>query len=313
MEYGKLAYIKAEEIERRLAALGKTGKVKCSHISASFNAIGGTISVASVNGSGSVGIVAKITAVDSQGENVFLMIDDMVVGEATINSSGEALIICSADIIGKSSINFKCGENVKIVQTEILLYGDADVLSNSVSVDIAASNDLAAVVATNNGKIKFGLVTKETLIKGYDPAKGTTLGFGSCADIAADSDNFVAVWAEGFTVSIAEISFLGKTGKVVSFKCPKRVVDVSIMCDKNFYLVAYIYDGKIAYRKIDKDSKSISYEERTSVKADSVKLTGTDNPFIVYTYDRRCFLQQFEEETVMTVKAEFSCVLDIVK
>lgn len=302
MEYGKLAYLKAEELEQRLSKINTDYNSYNSHLSVSLSGVGGLVPLATIEGSGSIGIVAKVTALNSVGKSVAILAGDAIVGDAVISDLNEAVIIGSVVIEDSEVISLDCGSDTAVTKVEVMFCGSATVKNRAVEVRIASNSDKAAIITSFGGRVKLTIAEKEDLDRGVDPANGMTIGFGNCCGIAPDEDGFVAVWADGKSIFISEISFDGTLGKSAVFDCDGAVSDVAVWRGKDGYLIVYIARGEIFFRRQESDFKSVGREEQTSVKADKVQLVGKNEPYLIYSSNRKCFLTQFQEGVSIKAK-----------
>lgn len=293
MDYGKLAYLKVEELEQRLATLNLNNISYSSHLSLSLEGQEGSIPLASISGNGSVGIIAKISASGPVGKSILLVAGDLVVGETKLNGGSECFIIASVLLNGNEIIGLECDEGVSVNEVDIVFCGNAFVLARAIEVKVAALSDRAAFVTVTGKKVRLTVADASALALGLDPALGKVIGFGSCVDVVNTESGFALAWADKNTITLAETSAEGRL-KQMSVIDASQVEDIAVRRGPFGYILAYIKEGKIIYRIVESDFFTVGKENFTGISADKLTLCGLETPYLIYTDRQKVFLKQFD-------------------
>lgn len=309
MDYGKLAYLKAEDLELRLMNLDFDNESNSAYITASVGGAGGVIPLAVVSGDGNIGFVVKIATVDSANKKISLLCDGLVVGEGYANNFGEVIIIGSANISESAEIALSCQEDTFVIKAEAVFFGNAYVSARAIEVSACGADSVAAVITSNLGKICLTIADAEMLAKGIDPIEGNVLGAGERAAVCKGKNGFIAAYCGGKDICIQRLDKEGFLQKTLRVRCESEPTSVCVAEFLGRTVVGYVAKGKVCYRVADGELNCISEETKTSVSADKVLLCGKNALFLVYSYRGKCFLKQYEEE-IMT-EAFASLVADI--
>lgn len=310
MEYGKLAYLKVEELEQRLRNLNFDTESGSAHFSASLNGCEGITPLAVVRGSGSVGFIAKITAPDSMGKKVAVLLGNSIIGETTLNSDGEGIIIGSVVLGEQNILSLFCPEYIALANVEVVFCGDASIISGALKVCAVGLGNIAAIASASAGKVRFSIVGKEQLDKGVDPAAGKFIGLGTCVALTATDGDFIAAYADGKILNLAQITPTGVILHTTQKQCPREIEDVAVWYGRGRCLVAYVVDGNILCRFVDPSLTDFSNEISCGIKADRVILGG-HAPFIVYSDNGNCFFKQFRNFVGAAATAFLTATFDV--
>lgn len=301
MDYGKLAYLKAEELEQRLLNFGRDEESRSLHISATLNGASGYIPIAIVSGTGSVGYVAKVYAAQSVGKKAGISVGGVVSGEAEVNDNGEAIVIGCAVLGGGETVGLNT--DAEVDRVEIVFCGNASVAARAIEVDAVGLDDTAGIITSSIGKVRLTIADASALNKGVDAAEGKVAGFGTSAAIAAYSDCFIIAYANESGITVAKADKSGLISEIHEIAIEGNITDVAVGRMDSRLVIAYIVDGEIAYGNYDADTGILFGGSRSGIRADKVMLCGEEN-FLIFSAGGKCFLKEFEKTLVAEAKVK---------
>lgn len=306
MDYGKLAYLKAEELEQRLLSFNRDEESRSLHIAATLNGASGSVPIAIVSGTGSVGFVAKVYARAPQGKKVYLTVGDSVSGEAAFNADGEAIVIGSAFLGNGDTVGLLCDDETAVDKVEIVFCGNASIAARAFETAAVGLDDVAGIITATLGRIKLTVADAAKLDVGVDAAEGVTVGFGSAAAITAYGGKFKIAYASEGHVTLAEADKSGLFSVMREFDVDGTVTDIALGYAASRLIIAYIIDGEIGFRFADSDFDILSGEVRSGIRADKVMVAGTEKGCIVYSFNGKCFLKMFEKTLAAETKLKLT-------
>ncbi len=310
MDYGKLAYLKAEELESRLSAPGR--KLPAAAGFAPRIQLTGETELAALRASGAVAVVLKLTLSSAApvSGRLSAAVNGLVFAEAAVAFDGghTELMIGAAEFTGEAMLSL-VPENLSgavLVRAEVLTVG-GDGIGREASDFAVAENETAVLVAVGRDMSVTGRILAADGTLGAE----TVLGRGSRFDVCGAPDGFILahndatgnLWLKKLNNALEMTAVLHAGGSAAS--------PAVCMYDGRIWL-AYARDGEIRLRAADAGLTALSAEVAAGFgRADGVRFVrGAPRPVAVVSEDGRCRLKFSVPETVcaaaFTVTAGFT-------
>lgn len=299
MDYGKLAYLKAEELESRLSAPGR--KLPAAAGFAPRTQLTGETELTALRASGAVAIVLKLTlsAAGPVSGRLSAAVNGLVFAETDVAFTGEytELLIGAAEFSGEAMLSL-FPENLSVavlVRAEVLTVG-GDGIGREASDFAVAQNETAVLAAVGRNMSVIGRILSADGTLGAE----TVLGRGSRFDVCGAADGFILahndatgnLWLKKLNNALETTAVLHAGGSVAS--------PAVCVCDGRVWL-AYARDGEIRLRTADAGLTKLSASVSAGFgRADGVRFVrGAPRPVAVVSEDGRCRLKFSEPETVL--------------
>ena len=291
MDYGKLAYLKAEELESRLSAPGR--KLPAAAGFAPRIQLTGETELAALRASGAVAVVLKLTLSSAApvSGRLSAAVNGLVFAEAAVAFDGghTELMIGAAEFTGEAMLSL-VPENLSgavLVRAEVLTVG-GDGIGREASDFAVAENETAVLAAVGRDMSVIGRVLSADGTLGRE----TVLGRGSRFDVCGAADGFILAHNDATgNLWLKKLNNALETTAVLHAGC---------VCDGRVWL-AYARDGEIRLRTADAGLTKLSASVAAGFgRADGVRFVrGAPRPVAVVSEDGRCRLKFSEPETVL--------------
>lgn len=304
MDYGKLAYIKAEELESRLNADKRAAdEVTGVTLRPSFDFSLGEYALPSVYACGGVTLTvrARIRADESASEDeIVLLINGMRAASTAVTAekgrSVDALIICAVRLNGTAELRLSAfGKALVLKGVQLAVCGEGAALE-SIGGDAAADkcgNTWCMVEVEDGSVIAYAFSEPNA---SFNPHY---IGAGRYADVTKTDDGFLIAYSDESKNAFAV--FTDKSLSTVSrtFVCGgAESVTATAYCGG--YAFVTVESGRVAVRFIGKGgggSSAPSYPELDGgVKAVRF-VKNADSPMLVLRYSDRSVLRLAQPET----------------
>ena len=313
MDYGKSAYMKIEELERRLDILSAPKRERGSGFATEPHREirkGSGIKIGTLSGNGAMTLNIKIALNVYVVGELSLFIGGKRAGKSYVSSVGdtESVMICSVKITEPTELLLEGDESffALVKRVEASAFGsDADLASTvSGSFGACAESDGAAVLYCSGDRLYFAQFSGERLVYQNE------LGGATAADIARlESGEFIAAYRDcfgGIWLGVIE------DGKMIKRHFTGRDGDsVAVAVFDGGCIFAYVKDGK-AYAQyssetLDFDRFSGDTEIECAFKVDSVSFVKeSETPILIVGSGSNGFLKECVDGLAATADVDFS-------
>lgn len=320
MDYGKLAYLKAEDLERQLSydsGLKKRHAVTGYTVNTAFDLTLGDYGLKSFYGDGGISLIVKIVLrgdADSEGF-VSLVVNGMELKKEKVKlTSGEnkeKLLLGAINASGDNTLAIRTyGLDCTLTEASVLVSGDGCGISDALTpisaeniqddyILITIENDYATVYCFNLSAVNF------------DNKK--IIGDAVRVDITTSGGNFYAVRVDSLN-NIFMVK-LAVNGEVLSEKFLfNSDAEVAVGSDGKGVILAVTKDGATDFYMIPDDNEDclIPLNAQLDTKTKRVMFVKNDkSPTLVVDDGERCFLKYVKKDYLekQTVKIKLSCTL----
>ena len=314
MDYGKLAYIKAEELEKRLVKTN-TARITCSDYTASptFDfSTGKSYGISAISANGTITVMAVMT-VQGNGANGQLKLylgEDLLSSQQVVITSDESqtVIFTRAINLYEEKILSVKGEglNATLKSVQVVLIGEkADMRTNLNSSAVDKLNQTWMLIDCKNDRVRIFPFSEND----FNLNTEVFVGGGKACDICAGAEGFIVAYIDdaGNTV-LAKVS---TTNLVTDYTvCGTGASACAICKNLDKYILCEIIDGKVYYSKVEPDlSCSDRSEVPTPFKIDGISFVkNSSTPMLVLYSDGRSYLKiyQVTVEKAESVKVSIS-------
>ncbi len=257
MDYGKLAYLKADELENRLNnSLKATERSVCTEYTVSpvFDFKSGEYSVSDIRADGSVTLFMRMTVcADSDITNgeIAVLINGLAAGKSTFGlSTGEKtelFIMCAVYVSGVAAVSLSSGADCTLLCCQLLISGaDAEISGRGGDSAVDIFKDKWALVTSSDDYVNAYLFTEDD----FKLENPKYIGTGRHADVAAGKDGFCIAY-----VDTAANVFIAMTDGELNVLFG-RFVDsgaerVAVSAYGAGFVLAELSQGKITVRYVD--------------------------------------------------------------
>lgn len=308
MDYGKLAYIKVEELENRLQKLLNKGDEPVTNFTVNplYDFCAGDYSIGYASGNGIITLTAKVTMrIDENVTDgtVKLLINGLSAGEAIVSGkigdTIERVIIASVYINGSAKLSLSCDLPCVLLSVQSVVTG--------ASVNLYGYDGKTAIDGTDGTWAIVSCENDEVGVRVFDESnpvflEKTFLGAGNQCDVCHTQNGYLFAYIDGnknaFMVSA------GDDGLPVSYRFVSAFADdVAISSYGDSVLLAVLSGGKIVTFVISDDGISQASESSDFGigKVNSIAFVkGSESPMlIVRTADRSyLWLSSYAQKSV---------------
>ncbi len=318
MDYGKLAYIKAEEMESRLASLFSSTQTGSAVYSASplFDFTTGEYYLTSTTGNGKVTLFCTAT-LRGDGETtgkLELKINGLTLVEKEVSlSTGESkefTLIGIVNLYSPSSVSLASNANATLTRTQILVSG------NGVKASISGAN--ASVDKSNGGKwaiadskdnnVCVRLFSEET----GEFSEDYYFGAGSSVSLCKGASGFVLGFcderANAFVVFLSE-----ELQEQKRLPLTMGAEKIAVGNTEDGYICAVIKEGGVECFIFDDDTLcSMEIEvERPSLATSIDFVKNSSEPTLVITTPEQSYIKVVAKENKILDAVILNCVVSI--
>lgn len=292
-DYGKLAYMKVEDLENSMQAVAKrTFDSSKAYFSPYVSLCHLPYEMTDFICSGVVAIIARINLNAVSPGVVTLFIDDKCVGAARVEvGKSEKIILGSAKTSG-GRLRLVGGFNCDLENAEIILVGDGAFITRYAS-DICAveSADKICLVSSVSDSLGAFVVDKS------DPRFITpvNVGVGSIVDALA-FENFLICYADSFDNMWGVV--LNSGGEEIMRECIGDGCESIALCSYGAtVIIAYVKNGEVFYKTANHLLGAVSGEHKMELQAERVSFVkNADPPIMVVQSEKNCFIRFCEKE-----------------
>lgn len=290
MDYGKIAYLKTEDIERRLNAISVIDKNQCSSftVSPSFDLRQGIFDVTQVSANGAVTIIAKVVlrANMDVSEKFCLLVNGLVAGVSEVNFKQgeitEKIIMCSAFVTGNASLSVSCDANMILESVQVLCLGaSVNLQKSNGSASLEKCGDTWVLVSCENDDVKVYFFSEENFVL----TSPYFLGTGKSGDVTAWKSGYAFCYTDrsGNTfVRVVDKNMSGVFTQVVATNSESSAIT---SCD-GCLIVAYCEKGKVYVVRVDGNGgKSQPLLVKSAIKCSSLSFVKNASKPTLILYD----------------------------
>lgn len=320
MDYGKMAYIKAEELEARLTsmAVGSDDKVTDLTVKPVYDFYCGDFALTSIRASGSVSVIIRLQLrLDEDADElpVYLKVNGLRSAETLINGSAgevkDALIVCGIKLSGVAELTLSADNAAMVLLTaQIVVNGDGACLSGN-------GGDAAA---DKCGSVWCVVSCEDNCVVGYAFTESSPtltpvyIGAGKKADVTATDNGFLVSLVDGTGNAFAV--FLSTTLSLIRrvFVCGGAAAAAATAYGGGYAFVT-VEDGRVAVRLIGEDGAGCSEPSYPDL-GDGIKGVGfvknAATPTLILRYDDKSVLRYADEEECAeeSVKLSVSAIIN---
>lgn len=307
MDYGKAAYLKAEDLEARLNKAESEPKIKNVYtlIKCALEVKDGlNFDACNIFGKGSMTLIVKVTVNAYTQGSLILSLDDASVGRITFSQAGvhSEIIMNSVTVFEDGVLSFKAQDGFigLIEAAEITLIG-ADAHIDRSTFDWAADTDgnCSAVLVNEDGKL-YILPGEENNL----PNKNDSHYLG--VSVSCD-----AVLAGGVCYIVYTDSFKNLYGAVfdLASKTIRQTIishgqdSISICRYKENLLIAGLAEGAITVFIVNKNFEKLSAQmqvETANKVSDVLFIKGSSVPTLIFYSAGKSYIKTMEDETAFS-------------
>lgn len=255
MDYGKLAYIKAEELESRLSGSYTAKRTMCSDYTTRpvFDMKNGDYSVTDIRAGGYATIFVRASVrADSEISSVFsVKINGLPAGGCDLSAekdeTRDLFVMCAAAVDGTAAISVTAdGADCTLMSCQVLVSGqDAFVARPGGDASADKCGEVWALISSEDDNIYARTFTEQN----FSLSDRIYIGTGRRADICAAEDGFTAVYVDvtGNCFAVFTDKALNRLGGV--FVAPDTECAAVARC-KDGFVVARVSAGEIFYNYI---------------------------------------------------------------
>lgn len=224
MDYGKIAYLKAEELENRLSLMGaKSAREACTDFTAKpvFDLSGGEYFVGNVSAGGSAFffVRAEVRLDSDVNDGRFdVLVNGLSAGGCELGGvKGETktlFVMCAAYINGTARAEVTAyGADCTLISCQLLISGaGADIARTGGAAATDNSGDVWLVVTGDDGYITARSFTEDN----FELSEPIYIGAGTCGDVAGGNNCFAVSYIDPagnvFVVMLdTDLNFSGRT------------------------------------------------------------------------------------------------------
>lgn len=255
MDYGKLAYIKVEELESRLSGSYTAKRTMCSDYTTRpvFDMKNGDYSVTDIRAGGYATIFVRASVrADSEISSVFsVKINGLPAGGCDLSAekdeTRDLFVMCAAAVDGTAAISVTAdGADCTLMSCQVLVSGqDAFVARPGGDASADKCGEVWALISSEDDNIYARTFTEQN----FSLSDRIYIGTGRRADICAAEDGFTAVYVDvtGNCFAVFTDKALNRLGGV--FVAPDTECAAVARC-KDGFVVARVSAGEIFYNYI---------------------------------------------------------------
>ena len=318
MDYGKLAYVKAEELESRLSALlGDTNTGSAVYnVSPLFDFTTGEFLLTETTGSGKITLfcICVLRADSDITGKVRLKVNGLVANEKSVDMKNgeekEFTFLSLISINATASVSLSCDCDATLVRAQILISGKGVKTAISgahASVD-KCSDGVWAIADSKDNNVCVRLFDEQSATMSQEYFYGA----GSSVSLCAGNSGFVLAFVdERSNVFIVFLSPDLQEQKRF-FLC-KGASDVAVCKNNDGYLCATVSGDRIDGYVFDDGtlcSTAVEIEKTTQAKSINF-VTNRVSPMLVVTTDDRSYVKSVAKEQGEREVIALNCVLTI--
>lgn len=244
MDYAKLAYLKAEDLEARLQQNTSLSRVTKTSAGQAVLLAGVITELASVKGAGAAAIFVTLKLDGGAGAEIALLLNGKRAGTEQIAQTVSFMV--SADLDEVTHISVCAPAEVTLIKADLMVIGDAAFGGAGCAARVDTVDGRLAVIKTENGAIRFYEAADLTA-----PVleQGMLLGFGGCADVCAYTYGGERVWAAVHTDSCrnAFLSVIKKSGGIYTLKkcvfLASGIDSAALLAHSDSLVFGFVRDG----------------------------------------------------------------------
>ena len=300
MDYGKLAYLKADELESRLnSTLKLSGRTVCTDygVNPKFDFKTGDFDVSEIRADGSVTLFVRAAVradseITSGGINV--LINGINAGKSVFSAAKgeirELFVMCAANISGSAVVSLSAeNSDCTLMNCQILISGEgAEIAGRGGDSAVDRQGDKWALVTCGDDYVYAYLFTEEN----FRLENPKYIGTGRRADIASGSDGFIIAY-----VDVAGNSFIVLTDSELNVSVSRfvsaGVERVAVSRYRGGFALAELCEGKITVRYVD-GSGGIGAPEAVTASGDPKRIGFVKNaalPELIVYSDGRSYIK----------------------
>ena len=307
MDYGKLAYLKVEELEARLATATQTGKsmVTSATVNPLYDFTRGDFRLCELYASGHVSVTVKVNlrADETKSEaKLSLKVNGLTAGvssfSATSGKATEQILICGAFVDGSATLTLSSNFVSTLISAQVVVSGSLAQLrryGGSVAIDKSGDNWLAVkseddniyAVLFNESKVRFSVPIYIGTGRKADVCKSVNGGFAIV--YIDEADNVVLVTTDESVETMTQ-KFLVSGG-----------TDVAITPYGSGVIVALLKDGKVELYSVRGGAICNIVSTNTGVSETVSGISFVKNssaPMLIFETQSASYLKEAEKETV---------------
>lgn len=304
MDYGKLAYMRLDELEQKVESKTATA-LKERNVSAFFMPCeyiesGKIFDLTYISGSGINTIIISIQADVLSVGAMAILLNGKVIAVNEIEKVGKYtnILFNSVKLTGESLLSIVCldGLCMTLKLAQIALIGAlADIVRDMSDTGVDFKGDLLGVLISRDGRLMF----KETLLSKVDISGGVNIGFGKKCDLIAREGYFAAVYIDNYENLWGVI--LSKDAEI-SRKClckAEGFTSIAITKYDDTLIIGYSANGKANYffTSDDFSLKSSDVLIETNVACDSVMFVkNSEFTALVYSGEGKSYMKIVNKE-----------------
>lgn len=299
MDYGKLAYLKADELESRLNDSLKASKNSvCTDYTVNpvFDFKCGDYPLSEIRADGSVTLFVRMTVradSDITGGEVKTLINGLKAGGSVFGAASgntvELFVMCAINVSGTASVSLSSDSDCTLMSCQLLLSGEGAAISGRGGDSAADCLDGKwALVTSSDDYVNAYLFTEEN----FTLANPVYIGTGRRADVAAGKSGFCIAF-----VDAAKNPFLTLTDpelNVISTVFAGGEAErVAVAACGDGFVFATLSDGKIAVRYVDAHG-GMSEPEAVDVTGAPERISfvkAAERPELIVYADKRSYLK----------------------
>lgn len=255
MDYGKIAYLKTEDIERRLNAITSSNKSGCESctVNPELDLRQGVYEVTEVSAEGTVTILLKATlrANADVSERLCLLVNGLVAGTSDVNCKAgetvERIVLCSAFVTGDATVGVSCNADVILTSVQVLCMGAGVSLKKSNgSASLCKLGDTWALVSCENDDVKAYFFKENNFVL----ESPYFLGRGKCGDVTDWKDGYAFCYTDRMGNTFVGSFDQSLNKNFTRVICTNSESSAITSYDGNL-LVAYCEKGKVYVVRVD--------------------------------------------------------------
>ncbi|MDR2201647.1 MAG: hypothetical protein LBP26_02620 [Clostridiales bacterium] len=264
MDYGKLAYMKLEDLEGAQRAAKKTRQRSARALfcpDVEFDD-GRVYEAAGVSGGGAAGLVLKVTLQVLSAGAVELLIDSRYAGEAAFSpGASEGVIIASALLNGQSLVALRAARGLSAVlkRAEFIILGeDAAVTLPASDWRCDSLGGEYALITSRDERLSFYTDSAAALADGAELTEqgAYPVGYGSRCDVCMTADGVYALYCDNLDNLWA--LKLGQNGELARARVGGAADRVALTYHDGRFVAAVVSDGAVACFSFDAGFGSVS-------------------------------------------------------
>ena len=303
MDYGKIAYLKVDELENRIAVSTKSNRVLCGSYTVNpiFDFRRGDCFISELRAKGGVTVFVRafVRADESLSDaELSVKINGLKAGSVRFSAAegevSDCFVMCAAMIDGTAVLSVGADkQNCTLVSCQIVVNGaDADLARTGGDAAADKCGDLWALVFSRDDNVYACLFTEPD----FSAANPVYIATGSRCDVTATQDGFAVAYVDvaGNTFVVFTDTSLNVTSRLF-VNCGAEAV--AIVRYRDGFALSELVEGKAQCRYVTKNSCSQPFQVDVGAKVEGISFVKNAlPPVLVISTEERNLIKSCETE-----------------